>query len=564
MSTLAALMDQSGVHDCPAWFSGIDLKFWPMDHQLDQIKRYPRFMRFLDASEPGTGKTYPAQTHAILMAALGNKVCFTMPPKLIGQFYAEFFDFFNGVGNHLKIEHLDCTAAQKVKKEKRWDAEGWPDILILSYDVYRQYNDKNFKKKIGSNQWRRKLTWADGRVEYPPYFKDDGTAHNDQAQPYTMDGREISKKTGKADNHKRLLLKEKGYNVWFFDEGHALCGMDSILSQSVAETAKELGDEVAIYLMTGTPVPTKLHDVYGILRLINPDAYLNKAAFVRQHCIVARQKINTGKKIIERDDIIGYQDTEKVYEALWKNAVRVQKRDVLQDMPEPLISEVRVKLSGAHRKLYKQVISDHFAVLGDKVLAPDNQSALRHMALQLISCPGQFAPDTDEGEELDRENELTKTTDDLIETIQPNAKRKVIIFAYYRRAIDMLKKRYAQYNPGAVYGDNAASKEDIQRFLHDDDCSMLIIQWQAGGAGLNLQIASYLIYYEIPTSPKDAQQTIARADRKGQKNLVNVYFMRVLHTLSDRNMRNLLKNEESNNRIIKDRTGLLHQLLGAA
>ena len=40
--------------------------------------------------------------------------------------------------------------------------------------------------------------------------------------------------------------------------------------------------------------------------------------------------------------------------------------------------------------------------------------------------------------------------------------------------------------------------------------------------------------------------------------------MRVMGTLSNRNMKSLLKNEESNNRVIKDKKDLLHELLGAA
>lgn len=576
-ASLHDLMLTVGVGNHPDWFSQIQLPNWPMDHQLETIKIYPWRARYGDFSEPGTGKTFPAQVHAIMMAALGNRVVFTTLPGLIPQFMKEFEEFFPGIHQFLKIDHLDCTATQKKKKEIQWEAEGWPDILVLSYDIYRLYNDKHARKKIGNNLWKiRNINQIGTDLEYATsYFMEadeadipgqngepdtpgrkKGDPRFPQAQPYTRDGRQINEKNGTAKNPKQMMLKEREYNVLFFDEGDALCGMESILSESVAEMSMRLKDDVAIYIMTGTPIPTKLHNAYGLIRLINPDAYLNKASFVRQHCEHEEFSIplpsGKEKKIKQ---IVGYFDVEKIYTSLWKNARRVQKRDVI-NMPEPIISEVPVKLSGRHLKLYRQVINDRFAVLGDLVLAPDSASALRHLALQLISCPTKFDPTLKECDEL------AKATGDLVESINPGPKRKLIIFAFYRQAIEGLAMQFAHRKVAIVYGGISDRQAQVDKFLFDDECDTIIIQWVSGGSGLNLQVASYIIFYECPTSPKAAKQAIARADRKGQVNVVNVYFMRVKGTLSDKNFKALLANEESNNRAIKDRHDLLFELLG--
>lgn len=556
--SLHELMVAVGVQNHPHWFSEIKMPFWPMPHQMDMIRIYPRNTRYGDFSEPGAGKTFPAQVHAVMMAALGNKVVFVTLPALIEQFMRELNTFFPGVANHLKVDHLDCTPAQKLKKEKRWDAEGWPDILVMSYDIYRLYNDKNKVKNIGNNRWRIRNTTAEGTKEEfsTPYYDEEGNPRFKGAQPYTPDGRKIAIKTGKALNEKQMMLKERDYNVLFFDEGDALCGMTSILSESVSEMSKSLGDEVALYILTGTPIPTKLHNAYGLIRLINPDAYLNKAEFLRRHCEITQVKFPMkGGKIGKREDITGYFNVEGLYENLWKNAHRVQKRDVMF-LPEPVISEVPVKLSGPHLKLYQRIVNDQFAVLGDLVLAPDNTSALRHLALRIISCPGEFAP------EFEKDSELAKATQQLVQTINPTPKRKLIIFAYYRGAIESLMRQFAHRNPAVIYGGVPDRQGELDKFQADDNCDTIILQWVSGGAGLNLQMAGYIIFYECPTSPKAAKQAIARADRKGQLNIVNVYFMRVLKTLSDKNFKELLANEESNNRAIKDKHDLLHELLG--
>lgn len=545
-TNLSALMNAAGVDSHPAWFDEINLAHWPMPHQMETLQVYARQMRYLDASDAGTGKTYPAQAHAVLMAALGNKVVFVMPPKLIDQFHQELLDFFGGLEKRLFIADLDVPAAKKLQLIEKWDAEGWPDILILSYDIYRMLNDRAPTKNIGVNMWFQE--------NGDPYFKTKGVPYDKSASPFTKDGRSINRR-GRAANRMQLKLMKAGYNVLFFDEAHALCGTDSILSQSVYELSSRLGDEVAMYLMTGTPVPTHLEDVYPILRLINPEAYPTATSFVRQHCIEESMTMQMGGRERRINRIVGYKDVEKVHQALYKNARRVQKRDVL-DMPDPVISQVRVKLAGKHKKLYDKIIKDNFAVLGSNVLAPDNQSALRHLALQLITCPEEF----DDSGQIGMDNEVAKATDAILDSINPRL-HKVIIFGYYKKVIDFLAKRYAEWSPAVVYGGTPSSQAEITRFKEDPNCRVAIINWVSGGAGLNLQVASHIIFYECPTSPRDAKQAIARADRKGQTNLVNVYFLRVLGTIANKNFKNLLKNEESNNQVVRDTRDLLHELL---
>jgi hypothetical protein len=547
MAKLGELMKSVGVQNHPDWFHSVELLHWPMPHQLDVLKKYAGNMRYGDWGEPGVGKTFPAQVHAVLMASLGNKTVFVMPPKLIDQFHEELKDYFSGIEKHLHIDHLDVPADKKAKLMSKWDLIGWPDILLLSYDVYRMLNDKSPKKKIGANLW----FMEDGSS----FYDADGVVKDKRAQPFTKDGREINTR-GMARNNHQFRLKKAGYNVLFFDEAHALCGVDSILSESVHEMASAGSDDVAVYLMTGTPVPTHLHDVYGLLRLVNPEAYGNKASFIRQHCITQPFTINNGKREITVQQIVGYKDTDKVFEALYKNATRTQKRDVIP-LPEPMISQIRVRLAGAHKRLYTKIIRDQFAVLGETVLAPDNQSALRHLALQLISCPEQF----DDTGKITADNEVAKAADDVLEMVNL-AENKIIIFAFYKKTIEFLAERYAQWNPAVVYGESTSSKEDIERFKTDPNCRVAVVNWVSGGAGLNLQVAHHILFYECPTSPKHAKQAIARCDRTGQAHIVNVYFLRVMQTLSDKNFKNLLKNEESNNQAVRDKRDLLHELLG--
>lgn len=546
-ASLDYLMLTAGVVNTPAWFSRIRLPNWPFPHQMDDLKALANNTRFGLFGDPGTGKTFPAQAHAVLMAALGNKVVFTMPPKLIRQFQDELHEFFQGIGEHLTVDHLDRGAVQKAKLIDRWDAQGWPDILLISYDAFRQFNARSKLRTVPRTQWRL----ADGSSYWTKDGDGNPVAVQRGATPYTKEGDPITfnnKGVAKAKNRNQLKLKEVGYNVFFFDEAHALCNPEAIVWKAVQHMDFELKDDIALYLMTGTPIPTHLENVYGLIRLLDRTAYTNKAQFDRKHVIKNPN--------VKYKQILGYKDKEAIYQHLYRYARRVQKRDVLP-LEEPLISATPIKLAGKHKKLYDQILSDRFAVLGDQVLTPDNDSALRQLALQIISCPDEF----DTSGVIGQDNELTKWCDDLIDSINP-ANHKVIIFAYFKRTVNFLAKRYAQWNPAVMNGATSKGWAEVERFKQDPSCRVFVVNWGSGGAGLNLQCAHHSIFYEVPTSPKDAKQAIARTDRNGQESVVNIYFPRVLGTLLDRNFKNLLKNEQENNEVVRDRHDLLHQQLG--
>lgn len=524
------VLREAGVLQYPDFLNAFNLPHSPFPHQMAVLRSYLANQRFLDAGEPGTGKTFPAQAHGILMAAIGNKVVYTMPPKILDQFMEEMREWFQDIDKYLKLGSLNESAAKKAKLVEQWEVEGWPDILFISYDGYREWNDISDMKKVGRNQWydANGNRWEEG-------------------QAYTKDGRKINK-AGFATNLKKQILTKRGYNVFFFDEAHYLCGTDSIISKAVKET---IGPNSAMYLMTGTPIPTNLLNAYGIVSVINPEAYSSYHSFERQHCLKREMTIQVKGRPRKVRIPYKYIGHDKVHKAMFKYGTRTLKRDVVK-LEKPIITDIPVTLDAPHRKLYRDFMNNMMAEMESTIITAENHSQLRHMSLKLISCPTSFDP------ELSMKNSLYSRFKDLLDSINPE-ENKVVIFAYYRDAIEFLAEELKEYNPAVLYGGSSTS--EIDKFKKDNSCRIIIMNWVSGGAGLNLQMSSHIIFYECPTSPKDAKQAIARCDRTGQQNIVNVYFMRVKNTLSDKNFRKLLEAEEDVNKAVKDDKDLLYKVL---
>ena len=65
-------------------------------------------------------------------------------------------------------------------------------------------------------------------------------------------------------------------------------------------------------------------------------------------------------------------------------------------------------------------------------------------------------------------------------------------------------------------------REEIRRFRQDPDCR-LFLSSEAGGVGLNLQVADTVINMDQPWNPAKLDQRIARAWRKHQHRTVRVF-----------------------------------------
>lgn len=509
--TLRDLMMGIGISDAPQWAAQVELGYEPFPWQFSTMKEMFHHERFADFSDAGTGKTYPMQMAAVTYAFYGNKVVIVMPPTLCEQFDETFEDFFRGLRSHLKIHLLNDKPAKRDKLMQQWWKEGWPDILMMSYQMFKVYADQRFefKKKV--------------KVE---------------GRPRPMVVRE--------PNPYPNWLKKAGYNVLICDEAHALKNPGSDVHEKVWEYVTDTQGQYILYLATGSPSGNTPEDTYGLIRLKNPEIYHSKRHFDRCHVILSDET--------KFRQVLGFKNLDDLHVELYKNAVRVTS-DVTRTVPEPQIVEVKVKLDPTHLKVYKQIIKERMLEIPDGRIDATNDSKMRQLAKQLISVPELYL------EKKAPINMLRKQMDLVIEGINP-AEKKIIIFAYYKATVAALAEHYKQLNPAVINGASSNKDAERKKFLNDPTCRVIVVNWQSGGVGLNLQSAShYILFAEIPTVPKDCWQAIARADRSGQTDRVIAYFFRVMKTISGGHVRTLLSKDEVNNQVVRDKRSLLKDLI---
>ena len=441
----------------------------PRDYQLADYKTLSAQDRGANYSEVGTGKSLVSYLYLMDKLYSGGKLIILMPPGLLKQYRSEFIKIVTGHPFEFSLMLKD--------KQKRniamdgYDKDCWPPIIGMSYQLFNKY------------------------------YK---------------------------------FFSQQGYYTGVIcDEAHCLGNVKTKTFVSVCFFMQSKPNR-SLLMMTATPMQTEIQSAYGQIKLKNPSAYVSLDQFDRMHTVYEPRMVKVRDKkgdLRERkiQTIIEYKNLEQLSEKLLEGAVRRKARDVLP-LEAPTIIDYEVMLYAEHEKLYQTLLQERMLDMGnDELKIADNSSALRQMALQLITNPNKFRP---EDEPLPQEDIAPlETLLDLVGSM-PLHETKLIIFCHFKETVRYLNDVLKEYNPALVYGDSDTDK-NVDKLLHDDTCKVGILNFASGGAGFNLQPVCYLaIVYEAIGSPGMIEQGLGRIQRSGQTQPVRVWIFRYGMSLS--------------------------------
>ena len=150
----------------------------------------------------------------------------------------------------------------------------------------------------------------------------------------------------------------------------------------------------------------------------------------------------------------------------------------------------------------------------------DRQSLLRFLNMMRMVSDTTYI--------IDQETNYQTKLDELqniLEEILTMPDEKVVIFSQWERmtrlVIPILQERNIgfEYLHGGIPGKNRGQL--YANFTNDKNCKVFL-STDAGGVGLNLQSAAYLINLDIPWNPAVLEQRIGRIYRLGQKKNVSI------------------------------------------
>lgn len=486
----------------------LEMSFVPRADQVVGLNRMLANTRFGLFDDPGCGKTIQLQAKALQLISEGNKVIMLMPPVLLGQFVETLCEDFTEPDRYINWHVLVETPKHRETCFKLWDAKGWPDLLLMSYEMF------TLLSRVPKGEKRRNW-WAHAIRE--------------------------------------------NYRIIDCDEGHKLCGHNTVLHSTLDWHCGEMGESM-LAVATGTPMPTTPLNAYGIIHLINPGAYADYNQFERKHAIYKTIRLReprmtkSGKKISQIQKLDGFKGQEEIRKALYAYGRRVIKEQVL-DLQEPQIIEVPVVLGDAHMRLYKQLEKERILEWKGEIVAGGiNDQRLRQALLRIVTNPEAFMPD---GKSI--YNAIKEMTLELIYKhngalpLEDGFENKLIVFCNLRATAAWLKTVLAQWNPIVLNGDTPDKDRARKVFTGDPNCRILIANPESAGFGLNFQHVSCTNIFVEPTSvPGEFKQAMERTYRNNQKRVVQTYILRASGTIAPKATKEMLNRTHEINKVNRD------------
>lgn len=300
------------------------------------------------------------------------------------------------------------------------------------------------------------------------------------------------------------VINDNAIDFIILDEAQRIKNYDTKTAQSI----KQLSKKHAL-VITGTPIENKLIDLYSIVQFIDPYFLAPLWEFSYQHCYFDEKTQNK---------IIGYYNLTDLKKRMEHILIRREKRNVIKELPNLQQITVPVRLHPEQSYYHSSYGRGIAKILSKKFKTPyDMQRLMLLLNSMRRVCNSTFLID----KETNHSPKLTELKHILLDKLElKSSNRKIIIFSEWVTTHYLLGELLRELNIGYVEltGKVPVKKRGllIKKFEEDDDCQVFL-STEAGGAGLNLQMADTVINFELPWNPAKKNQRIGRIDRLGQK-----------------------------------------------
>jgi len=303
-------------------------------------------------------------------------------------------------------------------------------------------------------------------------------------------------------------LRKYDFRFIVLDESQNIKNADSQTAQAV----KRLKGNHK-FALSGTPIENRLSELWSIFDFLMPDFLYDEAEFNYRFII----------PIMEREDkTVGARLKRQIYPFI----LRRMKRDVAKDLPDKVENLAYCELTPEQREFYLEVLDStkqEIFGLANQGLEKNRMSIFAALLrLRQICChPRLYDKDGQRGPIESGKFERLKV---MLEEIISEGGR-ILLFSQFVDMLDIVREWLRKKGIKHEYltGQTKDRKEAVERFNSDESIPIFLISLKAGGTGLNLTGADYVIHYDPWWNPAVEDQATDRAYRIGQTKKVFVY-----------------------------------------
>ena len=274
---------------------------------------------------------------------------------------------------------------------------------------------------------------------------------------------------------------------------------------------------------TGTPIQNNLMDLYSLFGFINP-GLLGSTEHYRRHFA----------NPVERDEDPAAR--ARLRRLIAPFVLRRLKTEVLDDLPPRTEITLHVELSQAEAALYealrRRAMDDLESLMAEGPGAGEGRlEILAHLTrLRLACCNPALVQDAGAPP-----SSKLATFAETLEELLAN-RHKVLVFSQFVKHLKLIEAYLADAGIAWQYLDGStpakARAERIAAFQAGQG-DVFLISLRAGGVGLNLTAADYVVHMDPWWNPAAEDQASDRAHRIGQTRPVTIYRLVAKGTIEE-------------------------------
>lgn len=299
------------------------------------------------------------------------------------------------------------------------------------------------------------------------------------------------------------FLQKQRFNLIILDESQAIKNPASKRYKAVRLLSARMH-----MALTGTPIENNTFDLYAQLSFAMPGLLGSAKRFGDEFAVPIDKFQDTGR---------AKELQQKVHPFL----LRRTKDQVAKELPPKTEMMVYCEMDTEQQRvydLYKMEFQKYLAGLSDDELHSSSLHVLQGLTKlrQICNSPALLADEAFYGGESAKIDELMRQIEKL------RSQHKMVIFSQFVGMLDLIKERLDEQGITFAYltGQTKDREAEVNRFQEDESVRVFLVSLKAGGTGLNLTEADYVILVDPWWNPAVENQAIDRAHRIGQKNKV--------------------------------------------
>jgi SNF2 family DNA or RNA helicase len=269
--------------------------------------------------------------------------------------------------------------------------------------------------------------------------------------------------------------------------------------------------------LTGTPVENSLRDLWAIFGFVEPGLLGSETSFRRRFELPIADG-DEGAAAVLRSRLEPF-------------LLRRTKEDVAKELPERTEAVIECELTALQRRIYRGIAEAARRDVLAKYDEDGAESTTVHVLAaltrlrQVCAHPGLLSPEyLDDPDASGKFDAFMETVDEVLD-----GGHKVLVFSAFASMLRIMRTAFDRRDLPYGYLDGSTKDRDrqieVERFMGDNGPPVFLCSLKAGGVGLTLTAASYVILYDPWWNPAVERQAIDRTHRIGQTRPVTAYRM---------------------------------------